>query len=398
MDAKRIAAALLAGALAFTLAACGQTPAADADPQPEEAAEEQPSPDEPEQAEEEEDAAFLYWNEDAPALAALKEYVAAVTDPTSPDFIPEEERIVVSDFDGTLFAELNPTYFDWAMSVHRVKYDSTYEATPAQLETAEMIEEVERTGKAPADGMDRQARMAAEAYGGMTPSELWDYAVAFGEQPAPGFTGMNRDEAYYLPMLEVVDYLIDNGFTFYVVTGTDRTIARAVVDGVIDIEPRQVIGSDNLLVSTNQGDTDGLEYTWDGIGSDELVFGGEFQIKDLKMNKVTAIAREIGVRPVVALGNSSSDYAMLNYVVNDNDHRSLALFVLADDEVRERGSAEKAEKYRGECEELGYVAISTRDDWTTIYGAGVELDPDWVWDAPDATGPNPRSEAIEEAA
>lgn len=384
--------ALLVAVLTFTLAltACGQaqTDGAQGDQAADEATEQASQ-----------DAEFLYWNEGAPAIEALKEYVEDVTNPDSPNFIPVEERIVVSDFDGTLFGELNPTYFDWAMSVHRVKYDTTYEATDEQLAIAEEIEETERTGVSQPDGMDKQAHMAAEAYGGMTPSELWDYAVAFGSEPAPGFTGMNRDEAYYAPMLEVVEYLIAHEFKFYVVTGTDRTIARAVVDGVIDIPPSQVIGSDNTMVSTNQEDVDGLEYTWDGQGDDELVFGGEFVIKDLKMNKVTAIAREIGIRPVMALGNSSSDYAMMNYAINDNDHRTLALFVLADDEVRERGSEEKAEKYRGECEELGYVTISTKDDWNTIYGAGVELDSSWTWDAPDATGPNaPEEVALDEAA
>ena len=396
--------AALALALAAALAACGQpvqpaqTPAEPTQAESEQAA----APEQGEQAaapaEEDDIDRFSAWNEDAPALAALREYVEDVTDPASPNFIPVEERIVVSDFDGTLFGELNPTYFDWAMSVHRVKYDSTYTATPEQLAIAEEIEETERTGVSQPDGMDKQAHMAAEAYGGMTPGELWDYAVAFGQEPAPGFTGMNRDEAYYVPMLQVVDYLIENDFTFYVVTGTDRTIARAVVDGMIDIPPSQVIGSDNTLVATGQGDTDGLDYTWDGKGDDVLVFGGEFVIKDLKMNKVSAIWREIGAQPVVTLGNSSSDYAMMNYVINDNPHRTLALFVLADDTVRERGNAEKAEKLRGECAELGYVPISTRDDWNTIYGPDVELDETWTWDAPDATGPNAIEAAQDEAA
>ena len=390
---KLIGALAAVFALVFALVGCSQAqpPAADGGSGSEVPATTAAAP-------QDEDATFLSWNEDAPALAALKEYVEDVTNPDSPNFIPEKERIVVSDFDGTLFGELNPTYFDWAMSVHRAKYDSSYEATPEQLAVADMIEESERTGKAPSDAMAQQARMAAQVYAGMTPSQLWDYAVEFGEQPAPGFTGMNRDEAYYQPMLEVVDYLLANDFTFYVVTGTDRIIARAVVDGIIDIDPSQVIGSDSELVSTNQGDADGLDYTWDGKTGEELVYSGDFTVKDLKMNKVTAIAREIGIQPVIALGNSSSDYAMMNYAINDNDHRSMALFVLADDEVRERGNAEKAEKYRAECEELGYEVISTRDDWNTIYGAGVELDANWTWEAPDASGPNSTGAALDEAA
>ena len=53
---------------------------------------------------------FSLWNPDAPSLKALVEYVEAVTDPDSPDYIPPADRIATFDMDGTLCAELNPTY------------------------------------------------------------------------------------------------------------------------------------------------------------------------------------------------------------------------------------------------------------------------------------------------
>ena len=40
--------------------------------------------------------AFSQWNPDAPALNALIDYVEAVTNPDSPDFIPEVDRIAPS--------------------------------------------------------------------------------------------------------------------------------------------------------------------------------------------------------------------------------------------------------------------------------------------------------------
>ena len=328
---------------------------------------------------------FPSWTEGSPAVAAIKEYVEAVTDPASPDYIRPEERIVVSDFDGTLFGELNPIYFDWAMSVHRVLYDTSYEATEEQRAAALEIEETERTGNSQSDGMAKQANMAGQAYCGMTLNELWMYTIAFGDEPAPGFIGMDRDEAYFVPMLELIEYLQDNGFTFYVVTGTDRTIARAVIDDMIDIPPSQVIGSDNTLVATGQGDEDGTSYTWDT--SDMLVYDGQFVVKDLNMNKVTSIAREICIKPVIAMGNASSDSSMISYVVNSNPNRALGLFVLGDDTERERGNPEKAAQYRQLCEEEGWVPISTKDDWKTIYGPDVTIDADWTWDHPDAAGP-----------
>ena len=53
------------------------------------------------------------WNENATAKTALSDYIRTVTDKGSPDFIPVENRIAVFDFDGTLFLETDPTYFDW---------------------------------------------------------------------------------------------------------------------------------------------------------------------------------------------------------------------------------------------------------------------------------------------
>ena len=49
-------------------------------------------------------ASLSSWNEGA-SKAAIVEFVARVTDPSSPDFVPVPERVAVFDNDGTLWAE-----------------------------------------------------------------------------------------------------------------------------------------------------------------------------------------------------------------------------------------------------------------------------------------------------
>ena len=49
------------------------------------------------------------WN-DGDAKQQILDFVARVTDPASPDFVPEAERIATFDNDGTLWAE-QPLYF-----------------------------------------------------------------------------------------------------------------------------------------------------------------------------------------------------------------------------------------------------------------------------------------------
>ena len=49
-----------------------------------------------------EEEVFASWNDVAPALDLLIEYVEMVTDESSPDFIPVDRRIAVFDMDGTI--------------------------------------------------------------------------------------------------------------------------------------------------------------------------------------------------------------------------------------------------------------------------------------------------------
>jgi hypothetical protein len=182
---------------------------------------------------------------------------------------------------------------------------------------------------------------------------------------------MTIGNAFYLPMLEILDMLQANGFKTYIVSGTDRLIVRGVVDGLsfMNIPANQIIGSDELLVSSNQGDTDGLDYVF--TDDDELILAGQFLIKNLKMNKVTVIAQEIGVQPVLAFGNSSGDASMARYTVTNNPYPSMAFMLCCDDTVRENGDEAKAEKMFKTCEENGWIPISMKNDWVTIYGEEV---------------------------
>jgi hypothetical protein len=213
-------------------------------------------------------------------------------------------------------------------------------------------------------------RAVASAFKGMTLAAFNDYIQDFKRQTMPGYEGMLRGDGCYLPMLQVVDYLKANDFTDYVVSGTDRLIVRALAYGSpLDLPNRQLIGSDETIVASGQGDADGLDYVFrDG---EELILGGEFLIKNLKMNKVSVIMQEIGQQPVLSFGNSTGDSSMAEYVTSGNPYRSLAFMRCCDDTVRENGSEAKARKMLDLCGEFDWVPVSMKNDWTTIYGEGV---------------------------
>ena len=311
------------------------------------------------------------WTENAPLKSELTAYMKAITDESSADFIPVSNRIAVFDMDGTLCCETDPGYFDHKLLYHRVVEDVDYKdkASDEEKETAEIIKTYFETGEYPS-GLDvKHGTAVATAFKGMTTEEFDAYVKAYRDEPMESYTNMTNGQAFYKPMLEVIDYLQANDFKVYIVSGTDRLITRGLAEGIVNIPLSQMIGSDENLVASGQGDKDGLEYTF--AKDDKVITGGEFLIKNLKMNKVSVIEQEIGVQPVLCFGNSSGDAAMANFTINNNKYKSAAYMLCCDDTERENGNIEKADKMRKTCEENGYTAVSMKNDWTTIYGDGV---------------------------
>ncbi len=313
---------------------------------------------------------FTQWNA-CEALSALKEYVEDVTNPSSANFIKEEDRIATFDMDGTFVGELYPTYFEYNMLEYRALEDETYkDIAPADVkEAAQDIRDFVREGKALPSQFDmKHARAAAKAYAGMTLAEFDAYVKAYASKQANGFQGMTYGESFYKPMLEVFNYLKANGFTFYVVSGSDRFICRALVEP-LGISPNRVIGMDVKLRSSSQGTTAGVNYT---MGKEEdIVRTDELIIKNLKTNKVLQISQEIGKVPVLSFGNSGGDCSMHNYCLN-NSYRSEAFMLIADDDERDHANREKALTLGNQWREAGYHVISMRDDFKTIYGENVK--------------------------
>ena len=311
------------------------------------------------------------WNDSSRLKIELTTYMNVITDKNSKDFIPVENRIAVFDMDGTLCCETDPGYFDHKLLYYRVMEDPDYKdkASDEEKETAQIIKTYFETGEYP-KGLDvKHGRAVATAFKGMTLEEFDNYVKKYRNEQMQGYTNLTNGQAFYKPMLEVVDYLQANDFKVYIVSGTDRLITRGLAKGVINIPLSQMIGSDELLVATNQGEKDGLDYTF--AKDDKVITGGEFLVKNLKMNKVSVIEQEIGQQPVLCFGNSSGDEAMANFTISNNKYKSEAYMLCCDDTIRENGNIEKANKMYESCKKNGYIAISMKNDWKTIYGDNV---------------------------
>ena len=299
--------------------------------------------------------------------------MAAITGEGGEDYIPVERRIAVFDLDGTLYCETDPNYFDHLLLAHRVLEDEDYKdrASDFEKKVAADVLVMNETG-VQAENMEvNHGTAVASSFKGFTPDEFYDYIAEFKKTPMNSYSGMTLGEAFYEPMVQIVEFLKANDFTVYIVSGTDRFIVRGLVkDSKLDIPNNRIIGSDETVVASSQGDADGLNYVY--TEEDKAVFGGEFIIKNLKMNKVSVIVQEIGEKPVLSFGNSTGDSSMAEYVITDNQYPSLAFMLCCDDTERENGNITKAEKMYSLCEQYGWIPVSMKDDWKTIYGEGVK--------------------------
>ncbi|MCR4739905.1 MAG: haloacid dehalogenase-like hydrolase [Lachnospiraceae bacterium] len=321
----------------------------------------------------ENEAELEYWSEDSEVAASIREYVEMATDETSDGFIPVEDRLAVFDLDGTIIGELYPSYFEYMMFIHRALHDDTFEAPDDMREFAEALEQGVYGGKMP-EGHERlHAKYAGQSYAGMTIEEMKEYTREFMESPADGFTNLKKGDAFYLPMVSLVKYLTANDFTVYIVSGSDRTLVRALIKDKLPVPENRVIGMSYTMVATGQEDTDGLTYVY--TSDDDVILGGDLIIKTIKMNKVSEIALEIGKVPVLSFGNTSGDQSMAQYTVNNTEYEGRAYMLMCDDLIREHGNMDKANAMKQMCNECGFIPVSMRDDFTTIYGDDVEAVP-----------------------
>ena len=333
-----------------------------------------------------------YWSSDSSVAQSLRDYVKKVTDPKDEaNFIPVKDRIAVFDMDGTLTCETYYTYYDTMMFIEFCLNDHPERVSDALKQVAASIKPGYKAD-------ETLARNFAKAYAGMTVEEFYNYVVEFGQKNTASFNNMRYIDGFYLPMVELVKYLYDNGFEIWVISGTERTTTRAIVANspIRDcVTPNHVIGTD-FEVKQPGHETEASNMNFKYENGDELVLTGGFIQKNLNGNKSIYVEREIGQRPVLAFGNSGSDTSMMNYTIDSrNPYPAQAYMVVADDREREWGPQDWDEK-SAQYIEMGYIPVSMKNDFAQIYPEGIApaeeqyREPEWA--------ETPEEEALPDAA
>ena len=305
-------------------------------------------------------------------MAELVDFVAGVTDEKSPEYLEPAERIATFDMDGTILSEKAPVYIDYCLTMYRVLDDPNFKATEEERSVMQAVRDVAYSEGKPYDpeGLNKND-LVATAFAGMTPEEFRDYVVDFADHTdVVGFEGMTYGQSFYKPMIEVIEYLQANDFEVWMVSACEREVVRALVERY-NIPYDHVIATDVPYTASGKGEEAADDYN---MGSDEKILLGAplDEVECGKSGKPAAIAREIGKRPVLAFGNSSGDFSMLNYAEGNPDHTGMGFFVVCDDTEREYGSDEKAADFYDTVEKEGWTPFSMKNDWKTIYGEEVQ--------------------------
>jgi phosphoserine phosphatase len=163
----------------------------------------------------------------------------------------------------------------------------------------------------------------------------------------------------YQPQLELLAYLRAHGFRTYIVSGGDVEFMRAFAENTYGVPPEQVIGSSQKAAYALTE------------GRAEVTFRPELGSLDDGPGKPVNIALHIGRRPVIAVGNSDGDLAMLQYVAG-RAGPSLAVLVHHDDDTREyaydRAShIGRLDKALDEARERKWTIVSMKSDWRTVF-------------------------------
>ena len=317
-------------------------------------------------------ADFRCWNESSPTLKKIVQFVEEARDPRSPHFIPEADRIAVFDMDGTFYCETAPLYFQETMFLHRVLEDKNYQPDKKMADFARKIQPkiMNKTGMTPKESKQLVGYLT-KAYEGMTPEEYRDYVRGFMQTNETGLTNLKRGEAFYLPMVEVISYLGNNGFAVYIDSACGADTTRTLVEGVIPIPPDRIMATDFVYTTTGMGSDAPWDHFYDRK-SEKVVISGNYLIENGKTKKIFSILNQIGKKPVLAFGNTMGDSGMFEYTLQDNTYPSAAFCVLCDDTERELGNPAKAASMKKTAGERGWNTISMRDEFKTIYGEGVK--------------------------
>ena len=296
------------------------------------------------------------WN-DGTTRNAIIDYVTDVTDENSSNFIPVIDRIATFDNDGNLWSE-QPAYFQLFFAIDRVKTlaENNPEWKDKQPFKAVLEDDMKTLMSYGEHGL---LEIVMASHAGNTVEEFEQIVKEWLTVAKHPRFNQPYNKLVYQPMLELLDYLRDNDFKTFIVSGGGIEFMRPWVEEAYGIPKDQVVGSS---IKTEFDNND---------GNPVIRRLPEIDFIDDKAGKPIGINKFIGKKPVFASGNSDGDLQMLQYT-DSNTYKSFQLYLHHTDAEREwsydrESHIGKLDKGLDYANENGWTVIDMKNDWKVIY-------------------------------
>jgi phosphoglycolate phosphatase-like HAD superfamily hydrolase len=303
------------------------------------------------------------WN-DGRAKQAIFDFVRTTVDRSSPNYVFPEDRIATFDQDGTLWVS-HPMYTQVVYCLDRVP---AVVAQKPQLKNIEPFKTVLSGNQQAIAKLSMQdlEKILVATLSGMSVSDFQAEAKKWIDTARHPRWNRPYTDLVYQPMIEVLQYLRDNAYRTFIVTGGGQDFVRVYSDKVYGIPPDQVVGT-----------AGGTSYGYEKTGRPSLTKDPKLLLNDNNAGKPEGIHLMIGRRPYAAFGNSTGDRQMLEYT-GAGDGARLMMLVLHDDATREYayGPAQGlpdtkvgtfTQALYDETKKDGWTVISMKNDWKRIF-------------------------------
>jgi phosphoglycolate phosphatase-like HAD superfamily hydrolase len=296
------------------------------------------------------------WNAGA-AKQAIGEFVAKVTKPDSPEFVPINERIAVFDNDGTLWSE-QPIYVQFLFALDRVKALAPLHPEWKTKDPFASLLKGDMNGVL-AVGDQAMLQIIMATHAGMTTDEFEKIVTDWIATARHPKTGRRYTALIYQPMVELLAFLRANGFKTFIVASGGIEFMRPWMERVYGIPPEQVVGS-SIKTKFELRD-----------GKPVLVRLPELNFLDDTTGKPVGIHLHIGRRPIAAFGNSDDDLQMLQWTTSGSGAR-FGLIVHHTDSEREwaydrTSSIGKLDKAWDEAKMKNWTIVDMKTDWNLVF-------------------------------
>lgn len=289
------------------------------------------------------------WNE-TPIKTSIKEFVGKAVNE-----IPIEDRIAVFDMDGTIACE-TPLWFEMYAAVNGLNQQSA--KNPDLLNYPE-YQYAKKLALNPEDTsvtnhwaypINYIDSMVSKAYINIDNEVYIDSARSYLSRAKNEKFDITLSKMFYQPMVELIQYLKDNQFSVYVVSGSVQGVIWSVCPQTIALDRSHLIGTQQTLAPTYKPNEKRTYFVIVPIKvkcpnkktcskekccqKSSCISYSIFPPKNDKDGKSLNIYSHIGKVPVFAFGNTNGDFGMF-HLTSTSKYPHAEYLLNHDDSIRE---------------------------------------------------------------